>query len=47
MSFETRKKVTAPRQDITGSPNIYYPIVVTKQIGVHGAPSISPSTSHN
>ncbi|MBW1946517.1 MAG: hypothetical protein JRI33_01110 [Deltaproteobacteria bacterium] len=23
MSFETRKKVTAPRQDITGSPNIY------------------------
>ncbi|MBW1947531.1 MAG: hypothetical protein JRI33_06280 [Deltaproteobacteria bacterium] len=24
MSFETRKKVTAPRQDITGSPNIYF-----------------------
>ncbi|RKX59579.1 MAG: hypothetical protein DRP28_02925 [Thermodesulfobacteriota bacterium] len=23
MSFETRKKVTAPRQDITGSPDIY------------------------
>jgi len=21
--FETRKKVTAPRQDITGSPDIY------------------------
>ncbi|PXF52258.1 MAG: hypothetical protein C4B57_11185, partial [Deltaproteobacteria bacterium] len=24
MSFETRKKVTAPRQDITGSPDIYH-----------------------
>ncbi|MBW1946579.1 MAG: hypothetical protein JRI33_01425 [Deltaproteobacteria bacterium] len=23
MSFETRKKVTAPRRDITGSPDIY------------------------
>jgi len=23
VSFETRKKVTASRQDITGSPNIY------------------------
>ncbi|MBW1946948.1 MAG: hypothetical protein JRI33_03310 [Deltaproteobacteria bacterium] len=25
MSFETRKKVTASRQDITGSPDIYRP----------------------
>jgi len=23
VSFETREKVTAPRQDITGSPDIY------------------------
>jgi len=23
VSFETRKKATAPRQDIAGSPNIY------------------------
>ncbi|MBW1946841.1 MAG: hypothetical protein JRI33_02765 [Deltaproteobacteria bacterium] len=35
MSFETRKKVTASRQDTTGSPNIYKCNILLKAHDIH------------